>query len=208
MTNAGIKAVLKNKNPSTRWLRFYLNVYLYIVILFAAIATPSIVIGLLSSANWIAEGNILELIKFLVRTLTAAASIVTFLEMRDLSMPGYKWNVVMLCSGFVWTVLIYVSEWLNADADYRTQMSGVALFLALLLFLWLIPNLVYFKNRKHLFRSYTAAEVAAAIKGEPPTPALPIRKPCQYKPTKAKVHTHKRTYGRKTRPASLMTEKN
>ncbi len=191
MTNAGIKAVLKNKNPSTRWLRFYLNVYLYIVIVFAAIATPSIVIGLLSSANWIAEGNILELTTFLVRTLTAAASIVTFLEMRDLTMLGYKWNVVMLCGGFVWTVLIYVSEWLNTDAEYRTQMSGVALFLALLLFLWLIPNLVYFKNRKHLFRPYTAAEVAAAIKGEPPAPALPIRKPCRYKPTKAKVDTRK-----------------
>ena len=85
MTNAGIKAVLKNKNPSTRWLRFYLNVYLYVVIVFAAIATPSIVIGLLSSAKWIAEGNILELTTFLVRTLTAAASIVTFLEMRDLT---------------------------------------------------------------------------------------------------------------------------
>ncbi|HWR23826.1 MAG TPA: hypothetical protein VN366_10180, partial [Feifaniaceae bacterium] len=56
---------------------------------------------------------------------------------------------------------------------------------------WLIPNLRYFKKRKHLFRPYTTAEVAAALKGEPPAPALLIRKPCHDKPTKAKVDVRK-----------------
>ena len=101
MTNAGIKAILKDKAPSTKWLQFYLNVYLYVAIVFAAISVPGAMIGSLKVGRWIVEGDVLELAMFLVRTFTAAASIVTFLQMRKLTMLGYKWNLAMLYGGFV-----------------------------------------------------------------------------------------------------------
>ena len=42
MNNATIKAILKDKKPSTKWLQFYLNIYLLIVIVFEAASLPNI----------------------------------------------------------------------------------------------------------------------------------------------------------------------
>ena len=67
--------------------------YLYSTIVFAAIAASGTVIGLLSSAGWIAEANIMKFVTFLVRMLTAAALAIAFLKMHDLKMLGYKWTL-------------------------------------------------------------------------------------------------------------------
>ena len=196
MTNAGIKAVLKkamieNEQISTKWMVFYLNVYLYLALVMNVLAIPNSLAGLFSIPIWVGEKNILELALFFIRALIGIAAIITFVELRDLTQRGYKWNVVYLCSNFVAMSLSMLSTWLEGEPGARMNIGTLNSVITVLALAWLIPNITYFKKRKHLFRPYTTAEVAAALKGEPPAPALPVRKPCRYQPSKAKVDTRK-----------------
>lgn len=189
MTNAGIKAVLKkarleDEKLTADWLKFYLNVYLYVVIVVEAFAFPNALAGLSDIAIWIGTGNILELASFFVNALVGVAAVITFIELRDFTLAGYKWNFVLLCAGFAGNALSAFSKWLQEYAPGGLKLEiliGAQVAVALI---WLIPNLIYFRKRKHLFRTYTTAEVAAALKGEPPAPVLPVRKPCHAAPTK------------------------
>ncbi|HWR23395.1 MAG TPA: hypothetical protein VN366_07955 [Feifaniaceae bacterium] len=195
MTNAGIKAVLRkamieNEETSTAWMGFYLNVYLYLALVFSAVAVPNALYDLYRIPIWAGAGNILELVLFFVKALWGIAAIGTFIELRDFTQRGYKWNAFYLCSSFVGMSLAMLSAWLEGEPGARMTVTLERAVMILALG-WLIPNLRYFKKRKHLFRPYTTAEVAAALKGEPPAPALPIRKPCHDKPTKAKVDVRK-----------------
>ncbi len=196
MTNAGIKAVLKkamidNEHVSTAWMGFYLNVYLYLVLVTNILVIPNALSGLYSIPIWVGEQNILELALFFIKALIGISAIGTFIELRDFTQRGYKWNVVYLCSFFVAMSLSALSTWLERDPGVNIKIGTLITSQQPILIFWVIPNLIYFKKRKHLFRPYTTAEVAAALKGEPPTPALPVRKPCHYKPVKAKVDVRK-----------------
>ena len=213
MTNAGIKAVLKkarleDQKLTTDWLKFYLNVYLYIVLVMTGLVIPNALSELYEIPIWIGEGNVLELLSFFLNAFAAVAVIFTFIELRDFTPLGYKWNIVFLVSSFAEYSLTTLSKWLEGEPDGRMRLSFLIFGNILYLLAWLIPNLIYFKKRKHLFRTYTTAEVAAAIKGEPPAPVLPIRKPCRYKPTKAKVDVRKlcAPHGKATRLAQIMRQ--
>ena len=217
MTNAGIKAVLKkamieSEQISTAWMGFYLNVYLYLVLVTSLLNIPTALAGLYSIPLWVGEGNVLDLVWFFLTVLAGVAAIFTFIELRDFTLAGYKWNIVLLCAGFAENALSTYSRWQQEHAHLPgglkiefligAQVAGVLI--------WLIPNLIYFKKRRHLFRTYTTSEVAAAIKGEPPASALPIRMPCHYKPTKAKVDIQKllsfQAEGNATRLARIMKD--
>ncbi len=196
MTNAGIKAVLKkamidNEQVSTKWMGFYLNVCLYLVLVTNILVIPNALTGLYSIPIWVGEQNILELALFFTKALIGISAIGTFIELRDFTQRGYKWNVVYLCSMFVGMSLSMVSIWLERDPGVNIKIGTLITSQQPMLLFWVIPNLIYFKKRKHLFRTYTTAEVAAAIKGEPPAPALPVRKSCHYQPTKAKVNVRR-----------------
>ena len=213
MTNAGIKAVLKkamleNEQISTAWMGFYLNIYLYILLVTNILVIPNALTGLYSMPIWVAEKNILELALFFIKALIGISAIGTFIELRDLTQRGYKWNVVYLCSFFVGISLSTISIWLKRDPGVSIKIGTLITSLQPVLLFWVVPNLIYFKKRKYLFRTYTTAEVAAAIKGEQPAPALPIRKPCRYQPTKAKVDMQKlsrlQAEGKATRLAQMI----
>ncbi len=201
MTNAGIKAVLKaamreDEKLSTAWMGFYLNVFLYAALVMNALALPSALSGIYNIPIWGGEGNVLELAMFFVNALTAVAAIMTFIELRDFTPAGYKWNIVLLVSGFAGQVLSRLSVWLRGEAGARMDSGFFIAAQVIAILVWLIPNLIYFRKRKHLFRAYTTAEVAAATKGEPPVAVVAAavaatRKLCRYQPSKAKVDIRK-----------------
>lgn len=216
MTNAGIKAVLKkamieNEQISTAWMGFYLNIYLYLVLVTNILVIPNALIGLYNIPIWVGELNILELALFFIKALIGVAAIGTFIELRDFTQRGYKWNVVYLCSIFVGMSLSMLSIWLERDPGAIKIGTLIASQQPVLLF-WVIPNIIYFRKRKHLFRPYTTAEVAAALKGEPPAPALPTRKSCHSQPSKARVDTRKfyapQGSGKATRYTRIIKEHN
>ena len=213
MTNAGIKAVLKaameeDEKLSTAWMGFYLNVCLYIELVINALTLPNTFSGIYNIPIWIGEGNSLELALFFVKAVTAVAAVMAFIELRDFTRAGYRWNIVLLVSGSAGGTLSRLSIWLRGETGARMDTVFFIAMQVIAILVWLIPNLIYFKKRKHLFRPYTTAEVAAAIKGEPPAPALPVRKPCHYKPTKAKVDMQKlsrlQAEGKATRLAQII----
>ena len=217
MTNAGIKAVLKkamleNEKISTAWLGFYLNVYLYLALVTSAVAIPTTLFGLYNIPLWIGAGSFLEPIWFFVSLTEAVAAIMTFIELRDFKLAGYKWNIVLLVSSSAEYTLSMLSVWLRGEPGARMDIGFLIAAQVVAVLIWLIPNLIYFRKRKHLFRPYTTTEVAAALKGEPPAPALPVRKPCHYKPTKVKVDMMKlfssQADGKETRLMRIMEQHN
>ena len=201
MTNAGIKAVLKkvkleNEVLSTSWMEFYLNVYLYLALITNALMIPRAPFGLYNIPIWIGEGSILELIQFFVSVIAAIAAMMTFIELRDFTPTGYKWNIVLLCAGYAENSLSLFSRWLQEYAAGGLKLEFLIGAQVAGIFIWLVPNLIYFRKRRRLFRIYTTAEVVAALKGEPPVAvvavaAVPARKLCRYQPSKAGVDTRK-----------------
>ncbi len=217
MTNAGIKAVLKktmleNEEISTAWMGFYLNVYLYLALVTSVLTLPNTLLNISNIPIFVGEGNIWGVVSFFVSAIAAVAAIMTFIELRDITLAGYKWNIVLLVSISVEFALSMLSVWLRGEPDARMDIGFLIGGQVVVALTWLVPNLIYFKKRKHLFRPYTTAEVAAALKGEPPTPALPVRKPCHYKPTKVKVDMRKlyssQADGKETRLMRIMEQHN
>lgn len=163
-----IKAILKVSQPSTAWMRFYFNVYLYFALLLAVHTVPNIISGVSLVGGWVQDGSYLPIIRFLAQTLTLVSTVITLIQMRNLGESGYWWNIVMLWGNFIDNVAYALMlEFFNLS-DMQIP-AGVTLIVSAALLAWIIPNLIYFKKRKHLFRVYTVEEVAAAIKGESPT---------------------------------------
>lgn len=209
MTNAGIKAVLKNamrgnEKIPTVWMGFYLNVFLYLALVLNVLNIPSSLSGLFSIPIWIGKQNVLEIALFFANAAAAVSSMMAFVELRDFTQSGYTWNIVLLCSGYASIFLMVLPQWLQGEAHTRMSLAFLIGSQVAIALIWLIPNLIYFKKRKHLFRRYTTAEVSAALKGEPPIPARPIRKPCHYQPSKARVNVRNQASGKATRYARIL----
>ncbi len=177
MNNATIKAILKDKKPSTKWLQFYLNIYLLIVIVFEAASLPNISAAILGVTKWITQGEILETILVLTGILTAVTTVGAFAGLRNLTARGYKWNIAMLCSYFIRTALGVGPIWGDSGTMLRFNLMAVPVTITTGTLVWLIANLVYFRKRRHLFRTYSADEVEVAIQGHPPVSALPVHHP-------------------------------
>lgn len=170
MTNAGIKAVLKNamrenEQISTAWMGFYLNVYLYLVLVTSILAIPNALSGLYSIPIWVGERSVLEFVSFFVSAFAAVAAIMTFIELRDFTLAGYRWNIALLLSRSFEYGLSILSVWLRGEPDARMDIGFLIAGQVAAVLIWLVPNFIYFRKRKYLFRPYTTAEVAAAIKG-------------------------------------------
>ena len=188
MTDAEINVGLK-KEPSTKWLRFYLHGYMYVKLIACVLAIPEVFNLLPLIALWVGAGYNLFATVALLAILVIVSTIVVFIKTRTSRISGYKWLIVMIWSNFIafalWAFLL--------ERDYR--LSGIDplpgfTFAAIMihLFIWTVPNLIYFSKRKHLF--HTAKE-KVAIEPMVPTPVRLARKHCSYKPTKTKVDMRK-----------------
>ncbi len=159
----------KDKERSIAWMRIYIGAFLWIAVSFAVCRISAMAEEVPHIALWIRNGLYPLLIRLLVQTVASVTTVITFIQMRRLKPSGYWWNVVMLWSIFVTVATDVLTLGIVGLPSIRIPAeSTVTVMIAPLL--WIIPNLIYFKKRKHLFRGYTAAEVKAAIYGEPLPP--------------------------------------
>ena len=193
MANTVIGLPMQPKEQRTKWMRFYLNIYLLLKLISVVLAIPSIFSVLPLIAEWVAEGYNLYAIALIAPIVVILSTIMTFIKTRKLTPSGYKWNTVMIWSNFVGLVAwSFLQEMSYRQAGAYTPPGFTFIAIILYLFGWTVPNLVYFHNRRRLFYIGTEEEKAApAAPNAPDTLTPPIRKPCHYKPGKAKVDTRK-----------------
>ena len=159
----------KDKEHSIAWMRIYIGAFLWIAFSLAVCRISAMAEEVPNIVLWIRNGISPSLIRFLVQAVAAVTAVITFAQMRRMKPSGYWWNVAMLWSVFISVatdVLTFGIVWLPSIRV--PAESTVTVIIAPLL--WVVPNLVYFRKRKHLFRLYTAAEVKAIMNGEPLPP--------------------------------------
>ncbi len=169
MANAGSEAErkdgAKSKERSIAWMRVYIGAFLWIAFSLALYSIADIMGEVPHIAGWLRNGLYPSLIRFLVQATASVTTVITFIQMRRLKPSGYWWNVAMLWSNFANVAADVLTLGIVGLPSIRVPAeSTIAVIIAPLL--WVVPNLIYFRKRKHLFRGYTAAEVKAIINGE------------------------------------------
>ena len=159
----------KDKEHSIAWMRIYIGAFLWIAFSFAVYSIADIMGEVPHIAGWLRNGLYPSLIRLFVQTIASVTTVITFIQMRRLKPSGYWWNVVMLWSIFVTVATDVLTLGIVGLPSIRVP-AELTVTVMIVPLLWIIPNLIYFKKRKHLFRGYTAAEVKAAIYGEPLPP--------------------------------------
>ena len=148
-------------------MRIYIGAFLWIAFSLAVCNISAMAEEAPDIVLW--NGISPSLIRILVQAVASVTTVITFIQMRRMQLSGYWWNVAMLWSIFASVatdVLTFGIVWLPSVRV--PEESAVTVIIAPLL--WIVPNLIYFRKRKHLFRGYTAAEVKAIMNGEPLPP--------------------------------------
>ncbi len=134
MANTVIGLPMQPKELRTKWMRFYLNIYLLLKLISVVLAIPSIVSVLPLIAEWVAEGYNLYAIALIAPIVVILSTIMTFIKTRKLTPTGYKWNTVMIWSNFVGFAAWSLGGELQASRGLYT--SGVCVYCDHTLFVW------------------------------------------------------------------------
>lgn len=109
--------------------------------------------------------NPLLLLQFtVILTMAVLAILSYYYSLRGLSFKAYCWNFAYLCY-----IPAAYTEYLIAIASSRYALNSVisiGLFIAprlLLCILWIVPNIIYLRKRRQLFRTYSKEQIAAAV---------------------------------------------
>ncbi|HWR23394.1 MAG TPA: hypothetical protein VN366_07950 [Feifaniaceae bacterium] len=158
-------AVLKESPVPTGWMRAYISIYL--IELFVAVAyfelrllSPLFFGNFPPSSERFPHAVILAAFGLVLLVCTAF----TYKYMIKLRPDGFIWGVVHLAlSGLYWAV----NAAINFGLMYYSEPSGYVLYAVVFFVIytgvWSIPNYLYLKKRRELFRAYAPNEIAYAM---------------------------------------------
>lgn len=161
MTRKEQDALLAQSGMPNKWLRFYMRYLLLFQIIFAFVPMVLFIPLLLP----LISDNPLLLLQFtVILTMAVLAILSYYYSLRGLSFKAYCWNFAYLCY-----IPAAYTEYLIAIASSRYALNSVisiGLFIAprlLLCILWIVPNIIYLRKRRQLFRTYSKEQIAAAV---------------------------------------------
>ena len=158
-------AVLKESPIPTRWMRAYISIYLIAMLVQVAVFQLRLLSPLLfgshaPSSESFPHAVILTAVGLALLVCTAFA----YKYMIGLCPGGFTWCVAhLILSGIYWAT----NATLSLGYAYDSDVFGYALFAAIFLVLytggWVVPNYLYFRKRRALFRAYAPSEIAFAM---------------------------------------------
>ncbi len=156
-------AVLKESPIPTRWMRAYVTIYLVALFVQTAIFQLRLLSQLLSGRIGLAKET---LIPFVVLAAVGLALMVctvfAYKYMINLRPSGFKWGVahLVLC-----VILWAVNASINLGFRYNSGASVLYAVIFLVIYAggWALPNYLYFRKRRALFRVYAPSEIAYAM---------------------------------------------
>ena len=158
-------AVLKESPMPTSWMRAYISIYLIALLVQTEIFGRRMSLPVLSGRiGTTSEIFIPIVVVAAVGLALLVCTVFAYMYMINLRPSGFGWFVVhLILCGAYWTM----NATLNLGYAYDSDVSGYALLAAIFLVLytggWGVPNYLYFRKRRTLFRAYAPSEIALAM---------------------------------------------
>ncbi len=158
-------AVLKESPTPTRWMQAYISIYLIALFVQTAIFDLRMLLPVLSGRIGLASETFIPIVVVAAVGLALmVCTVLAYMYMINLRPSGFGWGVahLILCVIF-WAVnaSINIGFWYNSGA------SGYVLYAVIFFVIyaggWVVPNYLYFRKRRALFRAYTPREIAYAM---------------------------------------------
>lgn len=158
-------AVLKESPIPTRWMRAYISIYLIALIVQLALTELVFILSLLDGRYHQTFVTFIPIIILqAIGVVLLIYTAVTCKVMTDLRPSGFGWGVAhLILSAVYWTgsaTLTLVPQYDSAGFGYAPY---AVIFFVIYTVGWIVPNYLYFRKRRALFRVYAPREITSAM---------------------------------------------